>query len=418
MSWVLALTGLCLALSFVASAWVNAVSRLSTARALRLQGQQPKRGTLLVRIAENPRPYLTSTLLVMLLSRMTTAVLVTALLLRSNVPLAETIAIVALTFVLFQLAELAPRTWVLERPDQVMLLAARPVYLLGKVLAPVSLFMVKINRVFLLILPGRGLPRGPLTSEEEIMSIIDVAEEEEVIETEEREMIHSIFEFGDTVVREVMVPRPDMILVDADTSLNDALEVMLRHGISRTPVIEEDADNVVGLIYLKDLIKRLHAGGRRSRKAGEIAREAVFVPESKKVVDLLTEMRRTKTHMMIVVDEYGGVSGLVTLEDLLEEIVGEISDEYDRDEPAVEKVDESTLRVDARLSIDELNELLDTELPHTEWDSVGGLVGGTLGRVASEGDEVNVDGVRFEVERTQGRRIAKVLVHHPAVKAR
>ncbi|HLF69396.1 MAG TPA: hemolysin family protein, partial [Actinomycetota bacterium] len=241
-----------------------------------------------------------------------------------------------------------------------------------------------------------------------------VAEKEEVIEAGEREMIHSIFEFTDTVVREVMVPRPDMICVESSASLEEVLEIAIRKGFSRIPVISDNIDDIVGIVYEKDVIRRLHNGGGRAkvRKAGDIARDATFVPETKKVAELLREMQRTKTHMVIVVDEYGGTAGLATLEDILEEIVGEISDEYDRDEPAAVRVDPTTVRVSARFSITELNELLDAELPHEEWDSVGGLVAGLLGRVPSAGDGVVLHGIRFEVERVRGRRIEKLLVHH------
>lgn len=417
MSWFttqIAIIVFCALLSFFASAWSNSVSRLSMVRAMRLEKEYPKKGRLLITIAENPRPYVAGTLLTLLIARITAVVLFTAILVSREVPAAELIAIVVLTFFLFQIAELAPRTWVLERADQVLLLGARPVYFLGKAMAPVSMFLIEVSRLFMLILPGRGVPRGPLTSEDEIKSILETAEAEEVIETEEREMIHSIFEFGDTVVREVMVPRPDMICVEADTKAEDILDIMLRKGVSRVPVIRESIDNIIGIVYLKDIVRRLHNGTRRTKRASEIARDPVFMPESKKVGELLTEMRQTKNHMVIVVDEYGGVSGLATLEDLLEEIVGEISDEYDREEPHIEPIDEQSFRVDARLAIGELSELLDEELPSEEWDSVGGLVAGLLGRVATEGDQVNINGVRFEVERVKGRRIAKVIVHHIA----
>lgn len=417
MSWFttqIAIIVFCALLSFFASAWSNSVSRLSMVRAMRLEKEYPKKGRLLITIAENPRPYVAGTLLTLLIARITAVVLFTAILVSREVPAAELIAIVVLTFFLFQIAELAPRTWVLERADQVLLLGARPVYFLGKAMAPVSMFLIEVSRLFMLILPGRGVPRGPLTSEDEIKSILETAEAEEVIETEEREMIHSIFEFGDTVVREVMVPRPDMICVEADTKAEDILDIMLRKGVSRVPVIRESIDNIIGIVYLKDIVRRLHNGTRRTKRASEIARDPVFMPESKKVGELLTEMRQTKNHMVIVVDEYGGVSGLATLEDLIEEIVGEITDEYDREEPHIEPIDEQSFRVDARLAIGELSELLDEELPSEEWDSVGGLVAGLLGRVATEGDQVNINGVRFEVERVKGRRIAKVIVHHIA----
>lgn len=414
MSWtasqiVIAAFGIILA--FITSAWVNAISRLTVARALRLEDEKPKRGALLVKIAENPRPFIAVTLLLMLIGRVTATVVIASLLLRSGAPVPEVIAIALMIFVVFQLVELAPRSWVLERADQVTLLSARPVYWLGTALGPLASSLVALNRIFMLILPGRGLPKGPLTSEEEIKTILEVAESEEVIEAEEAEMIHSIFDFGDTVVREVMAPRPDMVVVDAGTPLDEVLDLALKHGFSRIPVIAQNIDNIVGIVYAKDVVKRLRNGSRRVRRASEIAREAIFVPESKKVIELLREMQERKSHMAIVIDEYGGTAGLVTMEDVLEEIVGEISDEYDRDEPPVTEIDEETLRVDARVSIDELNDLLGTQLPNTEWDSVGGLVGGTLGRVAAEGDRVRLDGVEFEVEKTKGRRIRKVLIH-------
>jgi CBS domain containing-hemolysin-like protein len=185
---------------------------------------------------------------------------------------------------------------------------------------------------------------------------------------------------------------------------------MMKRGLSRLPVIEESVDNVVGIAYVKDVVAELQNSSRKKRTAGDVGREPTFVPESKKVAELLAEMRNARTHMMVVMDEYGGVAGLVTLEDLLEEIVGEIADEYDIEVPQIEEVDERTFRVDAALGIDELNHRLHVQLPHDEWDSVGGLIGGTLGRVASVGDAVSVDGLKLEVEKTKGRRIASVLV--------
>ncbi|HEX2148715.1 MAG TPA: hemolysin family protein, partial [Actinomycetota bacterium] len=381
----LAFAALAIVFAFVTSAWVNAMTRLTVARAELIQNNHPKKGALLIKIAQNSSMYLTSVLLVMLLLRVTATVFVTTTVLRQGWPVPELIAIAIMSIVLFEFAELAPRTWVLERLDNVLLAAARPVYLLGSAIGPLASILIKLGRVFLVILPGRGLPKGPLLSEEEIKGILDVAQFEEVIQADEREMIHSIFEFTDTVVREVMVPRPDMVWVDATATLEEVLDVTLKSGHSRIPVISENIDNVVGIVYQKDVIRRLHNGGRSKavKKASDIKRDAVFVPESKKVAELLRDMQQAKTHMVVVVDEYGGVAGVATLEDLLEEIVGEISDEYDRDEPNVSVVGEDAISVTARLSIEELSELLDVELPHSEWDSVGGLVGGMLGRLPS-----------------------------------
>jgi CBS domain containing-hemolysin-like protein len=397
--------------AFSASAWANAISRLTVARARRLAEGRRKVGRKLVAIAENPRPYITSVLLVMLVGRVAATVIVAALLIRHGVPGAEAIAIAVMSFLLFQVVEVAPRSWVLERPDQVMLLSARPVWLLGRILGPVAGLVVKLNKLFLLVLPGRGLPKSPLTSEEEIKGIIDVAESEEVIETGEREMIHSIFEFGDTVVREVMVPRHDMVVVEAGQSLEETLDLAIKQGYSRIPVINGTIDDVIGVIYAKDVMRRLRANSsRRPSRAAQAMREAFFVPESKKVAELLREMQEGRNHMAIVIDEYGGTAGLVTIEDLLEEIVGEISDEHDREELRVETLDDETLRVNPRLAVDELGDLVHHELPEGEWDSVGGLVVGTLGRVPAEGDKVALPGLELEVEKMRGRRIARVLV--------
>jgi CBS domain containing-hemolysin-like protein len=216
----------------------------------------------------------------------------------------------------------------------------------------------------------------------------------------------------------VMVPRPDIVGVSVDTPLDDVLESMLEKGFSRMPVWDDDDMNkILGLVYAKDVMRRLHKGraprngkGRESRKLKDLLRKAMFVPESKKVADLLREMQAKRTHMAIVVDEYGDTDGLVTLEDLLEEIVGEIEDEYDRDEPQVKPIDANTFLVNGRLPIDELSELLEVDLPDEEWDTVGGLVAGLLGQVPKRGQEVSFQGLTLRAERVQGRRIAQVLI--------
>jgi CBS domain containing-hemolysin-like protein len=412
--WELVLAAIATAVAFITSTWVNAVSRISHARARRLHDTDARRGGLLVKLAGNPRPYLAGTLLAMLVARVTAVVLVADVLFRGGVPLAGVIAIAVMTFVLFQFAEIAPRAWVFEHPDRVMLLSARPVWWLGTVLRPVVSLLIAVNRVLLLILPGRGMARGPVASEEEIMAMLEVAESEDVIEEQERQMISSIFEFGDTVVREVMVPRPDMVCVPAEDPLSAVLDVMLGQGFTRVPVIEGDIDDVVGVAHARDVMRRLREGGGRTLTAADVMREAYFVPESKKVAELLRELQSAKTQMAIVIDEYGGTAGLVTMEDLLEEIVGEIADEHDKAEEPVQHLEDGTLRVIARLGVDELSELVDEQLPDAEWDSVGGLVAGLLGRVPSQGDRVEFDGIELEVERMNGRRVSSILVHRTA----
>jgi CBS domain containing-hemolysin-like protein len=253
------------------------------------------------------------------------------------------------------------------------------------------------------------MPKGPFVTEEEIRHLVDVAEEEEEIEEDERELIHSVFEFGDTTVREVMVPRPDMVTVPSGAVLDEALNIIIEAGYSRIPIFQGDNDNIIGLLYAKDLLKALHEG-KKDMRVAQLGRGPTFVPEQKKVSELLREMQEQHVHMAIVVDEYGGTAGLVTIEDLIEEIVGEIVDEYDKEEPLVEPLGNGVIRVDAKMPIDEINELLDVELPHEEWNTVGGLVFGLLGRVPQEGESVRFDGIDFKTERITGRRIQKVIV--------
>ena len=241
----------------------------------------------------------------------------------------------------------------------------------------------------------------------------DAAVEEEVIEREERALIHSIIEFGDTVTREVMVPRPDMVAVEGRDRVADALEIAIAAGYSRLPVYEQGIDDVQGVLYTKDLMRAIQEG-KRNVEVREIKRDALFVPETKRVAELLREMQREKRHIAIVVDEYGGTAGLVTLEDLIEELIGEIQDEFDVEEPAVEPLPDGGVRVSARMSIDEVNELIDGELPEGDWDTIGGLVFNLLGHVPAEGERAQCDGRTLTAEKVQGRRIGRVRISAPA----
>jgi CBS domain containing-hemolysin-like protein len=260
------------------------------------------------------------------------------------------------------------------------------------------------------LLPGKGLKQGPFVSEEEIRSMAQVGSEEGSIEEEEKELIHSIFEFGDTIAREVMVPRPDIVAIEDDKTLQDVQALVLEEGYSRIPVYREDLDDVVGLVFAKDVLKALHQG-RADTPLAEIAREAHYVPESKKVGVLLREMQKEKFHIALVTDEYGSVTGIVSIEDLLEELVGEITDEYDTEEPEIERVAEDRYRVSGKVSIDDLNEELETELPDEEWDTVAGLVLDLFGRIPDQGEQVTFQGLSFTAEKIVGRRIASVLIH-------
>jgi CBS domain containing-hemolysin-like protein len=408
-TYVLVIVVLLLLIAAFTAMAETAISRVGRVKAHHLAQGGNKSGQVLVRIVEDPAPFLSVVLLVTLLGHLTGTALVTGLAIRHYGNAGEAVAAGVMTFVIFIFAEVVPKTFTVQHTDRAALLIARPVYLLGTLLRPVSRVLIFTANGVMALLPGRGLPKGPFVTEDEIRHMIDMAEEEEQIEEEERELIHSIFEFGDTIVREVMVPRTDMVAVRADANVNEALETIINAGYSRIPVYEGDQDNVVGILYAKDLLRRTQEERART-KVSSLARPPLFVPEQKKVAELLREMQQKRVHMAIVVDEYGGTAGLVTIEDLIEEIVGEIVDEYDQEEPLVEPVDENTIRVDAKMPIDDVNEMLGVELPHDEWDTVGGLVFGLTGTVPVPGETVTYDSLRFRTERVTGRRIQKVVI--------
>ena len=279
---------------------------------------------------------------------------------------------------------------------------------LRRVLGPVAKLLVVLGNA---VTPGKGYSDGPFQTESELRDLVDLAGRSDVIEDDEREMIHSVFELGDTVVREIMVPRTDMVVLDADKSLRSAMSLFLRSGFSRIPVVGEDSDDVRGLLYFKDVARRLNAAPEDAKRlASEVTRPMHFVPESKPVDDLLREMQRDQTHFAIVVDEYGGTAGLVTIEDIIEEIVGEIADEHDREAPGVEHLEDGTLRVPASMDIDDLAELFDVTIDEEDVDTVGGLLTKAIGRVPRAGDVLQVGPARLEILAADARRIRTLAV--------
>lgn len=252
------------------------------------------------------------------------------------------------------------------------------------------------------VTPGRQRETA-FTTEAQLLSMVDAAAESDVLEDDDRELIHSIFEFNETLVREVMVPRPDMIVVDRDTTATDALRQFLDNGLSRMPVVGESTDEVDGILYLRDVVRSRTWRPDATETAGELARPALLVPESKKADDTLALMQAERVHVAMVVDEYGGIAGLVTLEDLVEELVGEIHDEHDRGRSEVVEAGDDVWRVSARLQIDELGDLFDLTLDDEDVDTVGGLVQKELGRITEVGDVVHVHGLRIEVRSLDGR---------------
>ena len=385
-----------------------ALSKVGIARATRMADDGTKRSQRVLELVREPARTRNILALLAVVVQVLCAALLTLLAVRH---LTSSLAVAAAVLVaggaLFVGAEVAPKTLALQRPEAVARACAPLVALLARPLSPLASLLIWIGNI---IAPGRGLPKGPFVTEDELRAMIDVAESDEVIEESERAMIHSIFELGDTVVREIMVPRPDMVTVSADDPLRTVLDTILRAGHSRVPVYRGDRDTIVGLIYAKDVLRRLHVSGDETGPWEDLLRPAHFVPELKRVDELLRELQASKVHLAIVVDEYGATAGLVTIEDILEEIVGEIVDEYDTEQVLVSELADGVWRVDARLPVDELNELLDAELPDEGWDTVGGLLFGLLGHVPAPGEHVEVPEVRIVAERVKGRRIASVLV--------
>ena len=385
----------------------TAFLRMNRVKALSLREQGKKGASKLVRMLEHPERTVNSVTLLALAAQLITSYLL-GILLGSSGAWLVVLSLVLNVIVFFVFAEAVPKTWAVQHSDRAALRTSGFLWFVTR-FTPIRWIVRGLLGFVNTILPGKGLKQGPFVTEVEIRQMADVAAEEAEIESEERELIHSIFEFGDTVVREVMLPRTDMLVVEANATVDEAIEMAITAGKSRLPAYENSHDNIVGLVFLKDLVAR-GAAGEGSEPVRQSLRPAHVVPESKRVAELLREMQKEKFHMAMVVDEYGGTAGLVTMEDLLEEIVGEITDEYDADEPAVERLPNGALRVPGRTPIDEVNELLDVDLPDEEWDTVGGLVFNTLGHVPEEGECLQVDELEFCAERMQGPRIVSVVI--------
>ena len=268
-------------------------------------------------------------------------------------------------------------------------------------LSPLARLLVTLGNA---VTPGEGYKDGPFDSEAELREFVDLAEDSDLIEADERRMIHSVFELGDTIVREVMVPRTDMITIDGYKSLHQAMNLFVRSGYSRVPVIGENSDDLVGLLYFKDVVRRTLTGDADAIAISEVMRDLAFVPESKPVDALLKEMQRDRVHFAVVIDEYGGTAGIVTMEDIVEEIVGEIDDEYDRVTPGVEELGDGRTRVPARMSIDDLSEMYGVSIDEDDIDTVGGLLAKLVGRVPLVGASGEIDGLRLTAEKMAGRR--------------
>jgi CBS domain containing-hemolysin-like protein len=397
-----------------ADAALSRVSRLAVDQAVRDKrpGAQALR-----QIVADPARYLNVALFLRVLCETTAVALVTVVMvgLLSTTWKAVLVASTVMLVVSYVLLGVAPRTLGRQHAARLALVSARPLLVAARILGPLTKLLILIGNA---LTPGKGFRDGPFTSEAELRDLVDLAEESALIEDDERQMIHSVFELGDTLAREVMVPRTDMVFIERGKTLRQALSLGLRSGFSRIPVIGENADDVVGVLYLKDVTRRIfdHREGESTEKVESVMRPAYFVPESKAADELLKDMQANRTHIAVVVDEYGGVAGIVTIEDVLEEIVGEIADEYDVDEqPAVQELPDGSLRVSARLDVEEFGELIGVEFDTDDLDdveTVGGLIAKRLGLVPIPGATIRIDDTSLTAESVAGRRnrIGAVLV--------
>lgn len=385
-----------------------AFSRMNLVRALSLADEGRRGADKLARMLEHPERTINSLLLLALVAQLTSAYLLGILLDRQLGAIGIVVGLVVQLVLFFVVAEVVPKTYAIQHTDRAALRTSGFLYAVTN-FGPLRWLTRGLIGLANVVMPGKGLKAGPFATEEDLRAMADVAAEEESIELEERELIHSIFEFGDTVVREVMTPRPDMQVIEAGATVEEAVRTAIDAGYSRIPAYEGSTDHIAGLVYLKDLVARARHGEQRESIRGSV-RPAVFVPEGKRVAELLREMQQRKFHMAIVVDEHGDTAGLVTLEDVLEEIVGEITDEYDVEAPEIEPLSSGGLRVQGRTPIGDVSEALDARFPDDEWDTVGGLVINLLGRVPATGEVVTCEGFDFVVERMEGQRIMSVLV--------
>ncbi len=414
MSPVLAivLAALAIAVSAVLALIETSFTRLGAVGAKALEETHPDRAKRLDPLLERPNRVLAPVLLLTLACHITAASLL-AIVAADQFGAWGVVGAVAIEIVVvFVVAEAMPKTFAFAESLRVAGALAPVASLLARL--PV---VSQLARLLLRIASGRrGGDVTPIVSEDDLLALAEVAAESEAIEAEERSLIESVISFGDTVARSVMVPRPDMVTVDAAATIDDALRLVVDRGYTRFPVIGESIDDVVGVVLSKDLLRaRLHGGG--AGLVGDHRRPPNFVPETKRVAELMPEMQAQKFHLAIVVDEYGGTAGLVTLEDLIEELVGEIVDEFDDEEELVEHVDGGELLVSARMPVHDVEELLSTEAPDGDWDTLGGLFYGLLGHVPEVGEEVELGPHRLRAEVVDGNRIERLRVFPGVVEA-
>jgi CBS domain containing-hemolysin-like protein len=409
MHWLWVLVGVLVAIGSVLAMAEASVSRMTNVRAMALRAAGRRNAEVLARIEDDPTRYLNSIYLCVMFVQNGSAIMVAILAEQAFGELWVTIASVAFTIAYFVVVEAMSKTFGILHTAQVALALAPIVWAIGRALSgPTSLLIGLAN----VLLPGKGLKEGPFVTPEEIRSMAEVGRQEGTVGEQEREIIHSVFELGDTLVHEVMVPRPDIVAAPSTSNLREILDLMFASGHWRIPVYLNDPADVQGVVYAEDLLE-LPTASNVEGIVMRVMHDPYVVPESKRVTDLLRDMQARRVHIAIVVDEYGSTTGLVTIKDILEELVGDITDEYDSEDVGIQELSHGTYRVGGGCPIGEVSEALGVELPETDANTIGGLVYGLLGKVPERGATVLRDGVRFTVEEVQRRRIILLLVEAP-----
>jgi len=395
------------------------LSRMTKPKAAAMAEGGIKQGRALQQLVGEPEKWVNPLLLTVNICHTIQATLTGVIAAKTFGPLGVVGGVLIDVVIFFVLAEAVPKTYALQYPERAALSTARGTKLLVSFppLRMVSGWLIRLTNV---IVKGKGLKQGPFVSEQELLGIVEAAFHDDIIEEEERDLIESIIEFGDTVAREVMVPLPDMITVHRSFTVTATIDIAIEHGVSRLPILADD-DDVMGIAFIKDLMKQERAG-MGAAVVTDHMRAAVVIPENKPVNRLMREMQAKKFHLAVVADEYGSIAGLITLEDCLEELVGEIVDEYDTHHEAIVHLEDGQYLIDGSTSVSDVNDKIASNIPDEEWDSIGGFVFGTLEHVPALGEFIDFDGWRLTVVALQGRRIRKVRVgviadpdHTPAV---
>jgi CBS domain containing-hemolysin-like protein len=398
-----------LILCATASAAETALTSVSRIKLKNLVEEGDKKAIEIERLISQPNVFLSTILVVNSVAVIVASSMSTVLALRFFANFGELIGTTLISLVVLIFCEITPKTAAVQNPIRWARALVNPVRAAAWLLHPLVVTLSAITNTLVRLFGGQIKHRGPFVTEEELRLLVNVGEEEGVLEEDETEMIHSIFEFADTTVREVMIPRIDMVTLESDATVDDAVDLALQGGFSRIPVYEETIDNIIGVLFTKDMLKQLRED-HNALPIRELVRPAYFVPETKKLDDLLREIRQKRTHMAIVVDEYGSVAGLVTIEDLVEEIVGDIQDEYDREENLYEQVAQHEYVFDAKINIDEFNELMNTDLESEDYDTLGGFLLDQLDKIPVAGDMITYKDLTFTILTTRGLRITKVKV--------